>query len=322
MRPVYAPAMVAFVGGGGFGAAVGWFPLGPREVWVPSYHVSAGYMTRVNVSNTVVTEVNVRNVYTNVYVNKTVVNNIYVNQRVPGAVVAVRGDAMMGGRHIDASVAVRVPPAAMEHAQVMHAAPMAPERNAVLGGRAPVMKATICPPPASMTRPVVAKAPPPPAPVPFVRQQEALKANPGRPLDAREVRGMQPVVRPNIRLAAPVNAAPRPETIAPRNNPVLTPNPRRPDVRPEVPPPTVRQEDRREARPVTPVTPHPEVHPAPPPHEQKQRLLAMSSGRQRRSLRRRPTSRKNKGALPRRAGLMGSSIRDGFRVRNHSPTVR
>jgi len=214
-----------------------------------------------------VTEVNVRNVYTHVYVNKTVVNNVYVNQRVPGAMVAVRGDAMVGGRHIDANVAVRVPVGAMEHAEVMHAAPMAPERNAVLGGRAPVMGNHV-PPPASMTRPVVAKAPPSPAPVPFVRQQEALKANPGRPLDAREVRGMQvnqPVVRPNIRPAAPVNAAPRPETVAPRNNPVLTPNPRRPDVRPEVPPPAVRPEDRRDLRPVTPVTPHPEVvHPETP----------------------------------------------------------
>ena len=45
VRPVYAPALVAFVGGtelavtlGNQSAApVGWFPLGPREVYVPSY---------------------------------------------------------------------------------------------------------------------------------------------------------------------------------------------------------------------------------------------------------------------------------------------
>jgi len=30
------------------------FPLGPREVYVPSYHVSRAYVTRVNVSNTTV----------------------------------------------------------------------------------------------------------------------------------------------------------------------------------------------------------------------------------------------------------------------------
>src|SRR6185503_3252168 len=49
VRPVYAPALVVFVGGSGFGISVslggggayggnvGWFPLGPREVYVPGY---------------------------------------------------------------------------------------------------------------------------------------------------------------------------------------------------------------------------------------------------------------------------------------------
>jgi hypothetical protein len=46
-RPYYAPALVAFIGGGGFGVGnsggpglVGWFPLGPSEAYYPSYHVS------------------------------------------------------------------------------------------------------------------------------------------------------------------------------------------------------------------------------------------------------------------------------------------
>ena len=45
VRPVYAPALVAWVGGSrggvsfsiGAGPAVGWFPLGPREPYFPSY---------------------------------------------------------------------------------------------------------------------------------------------------------------------------------------------------------------------------------------------------------------------------------------------
>jgi hypothetical protein len=43
LRPVYAPALVGWVGGPhlgvsvGFGSGVGWFPLGPREVYVPGY---------------------------------------------------------------------------------------------------------------------------------------------------------------------------------------------------------------------------------------------------------------------------------------------
>ena len=43
-RAVYAPALVAFVGGVGIGVGgnVAWFPLGPREVYVPTYQVSPG----------------------------------------------------------------------------------------------------------------------------------------------------------------------------------------------------------------------------------------------------------------------------------------
>ncbi|MBI2741869.1 MAG: FecR domain-containing protein [Rhodospirillales bacterium] len=55
-RPVYAPALVAFVGGvelaatlANAGAApVGWFPLGPREVYVPPYTTNRDYYRRLN----------------------------------------------------------------------------------------------------------------------------------------------------------------------------------------------------------------------------------------------------------------------------------
>lgn len=55
-RPVYAPALVAWVGGGsvsvgvqvGGGPSVGWFPLAPREVFVPWYGVSPRYLESVN----------------------------------------------------------------------------------------------------------------------------------------------------------------------------------------------------------------------------------------------------------------------------------
>src|SRR5271156_5277319 len=60
VHPVYAPALVAFVGGGGGfrssgfsgGVGVAWFPLGPGEVFVPGYHVSRAYVNQVNVTNT------------------------------------------------------------------------------------------------------------------------------------------------------------------------------------------------------------------------------------------------------------------------------
>ena len=85
-RPVYAPALVAWVGGDAVGGGVGWFALGPHEVYVPSYHTSPTYFTRVNVSNTViVNNVNITNV------NITTVN--YVNRCAPGAVMAVQREA-------------------------------------------------------------------------------------------------------------------------------------------------------------------------------------------------------------------------------------
>jgi hypothetical protein len=57
-RPVYAPALVAFVGGlelaaqlgnqGRNSGPVGWFPLGPREAYVPPYSTNRDYYQRIN----------------------------------------------------------------------------------------------------------------------------------------------------------------------------------------------------------------------------------------------------------------------------------
>lgn len=57
LRPIYAPALVAFIGGGHWnmsvvdGGPVGWFPLGPGDVYNPWYRVSRGYYRRVNEHN-------------------------------------------------------------------------------------------------------------------------------------------------------------------------------------------------------------------------------------------------------------------------------
>jgi hypothetical protein len=54
-RPVYAPALVVFVGGASFRDRTGppiqaWFPLGPREPFFPWYHHSDRYLHDVNVT--------------------------------------------------------------------------------------------------------------------------------------------------------------------------------------------------------------------------------------------------------------------------------
>ncbi len=76
-RPVYAPALVAFIGGAGFAfaiagssqSAIGWVPLAPDEVYYPTYHVSRDYVRSVNetsVNRTVINNITVTNVTNNV----------------------------------------------------------------------------------------------------------------------------------------------------------------------------------------------------------------------------------------------------------------
>ena len=58
-RPVYAPALVGWVGDPGWNVrfgyasapAVGWFPLAPREVYVPGYRTSPTYVRQINVAH-------------------------------------------------------------------------------------------------------------------------------------------------------------------------------------------------------------------------------------------------------------------------------
>ena len=181
-RPVYAPALVAWVGGEAAGGGVGWFALGPREVYVPSYHTSPAYVNRVNVTNTViVNNVNITNV------NVTNVN--YVNRSAPGAMMAMRREAFVGARPAQ-SAAIAVRPEFARSAPVIAAAAVAPTRASVT--RAPGQGANIVRPPAAVeSRPVVARRAPPPPPVPFAQKEAALSNNAGRPLNPNQVQRLR-----------------------------------------------------------------------------------------------------------------------------------
>jgi hypothetical protein len=215
VRPVYAPALVAFVGGGGFsvgvsvgggGGAVGWFPLGPREVYVPSYRTSPRYVENVNISNTTVNRTVINNYYQNTVVhNNTTVNNVtYVNQRVPGAVMATSQQAFTSAQPV-ARNAVRVDARQMASAQVQVRQPtIVPTKQAVLGSARP---AEHQPPAAVQQRAVVAKAAPPPPPPSFERRQEAIKSNGGKPLSVTQIRQIQPAPAAQAQAAA-VRVAP------------------------------------------------------------------------------------------------------------------
>jgi hypothetical protein len=211
-RPVYAPALVAWVGGPHFGVGlsfgagggVGWFALGWGEPYVPTYHVSREYFQQVNVSNTHIT--NITNVTNNYYINNnntTVVNNNiqnihYANQTVNGAVTAVPTSAMASSQSV-AKVSVPVPAGQVRAGAFATAAPVAPARTSVLGASAGVHAAT--PPAQAAARPVVSHVAPPPKPVPFEAKQEALARNPGRPLDTQT----EAQVRANVMKQTPAS---------------------------------------------------------------------------------------------------------------------
>src|SRR6266478_3053611 len=110
VTPYYAPALVGWVGGGrgcdsfsvgfsfGNAAAVGWFPLGPRDPYIPGYNTSQGYFNRVNNTNTTINNTTITNYYNDSRnSNNTITNVKYVNQNVPNAVIAVPQNTFANG---------------------------------------------------------------------------------------------------------------------------------------------------------------------------------------------------------------------------------
>jgi FecR protein len=98
-RPVWAPALVGWVGGStgasfviGTAPAVGWFPLAPHEIYVPSYRVSAGYLRQVNITH-VTNITNVINVHGFASVPP---QNTYQNRFAPNAVTVMAHDRFQG----------------------------------------------------------------------------------------------------------------------------------------------------------------------------------------------------------------------------------
>src|SRR5277367_6033756 len=210
VRPVYAPALVAFVGGGGFsvgvgiGAGVAWFPLAPREVFVPWYRTSPGYVNNVNVTNTRVNVTQVTNVYNTTIINNntTNVNRItYANQHVNNAVTAVSHETFVNARPVQANLA-KVNPREMENAPVVRNIAAQPVRQSVMGAGRPE---TARPSATIVNRQVVATREPPPPRAPM---------GPGH------------LAEPNVRTEAPSQpAAARPGQAPARPSDVARPQP-------------------------------------------------------------------------------------------------
>ena len=263
VRPVYAPALVAFVGGGGFhlsvsvggGPGVGWFPLAPGEVYVPPYRVSREYVNVVNVTNTRVNVTQVTNVY-NIYNSHTanVTRITYVNQHVNGGVTVVSHDTFVNARPVSRNV-VRVDQREVVEAPVTHMAEVQPVRTSVIGAGQP---ARFHPPAAVVNRQVVATRAPAPVREPFEQRRPEVNVRTEQPGEARMPRpAPRPVTpsQPERPMAAPP-VAERP------NQPPNVPRPGQPQNQHTPPQPVQTFNQRPENQPAQ--RPNPYVRPAPP----------------------------------------------------------
>ncbi|WLE58491.1 FecR protein [Burkholderia plantarii] len=200
--PCYAPALVAFVGGGGGGfdwsvglaaggalaAGIAWFPLGPREVWHPGWQGwSPRYYERVN-----------RPVFVNQTVNITNIHNTYVNYHVRNAITAVPATAFMHGQPVT-HFAQHVDPQQWRNARIGAGAPgIAPVRQSFSGG---LRNAAYRPPQAAFAHPIVATRNPA-VPAAFHDRQAQQYAQHGGSVPGAGA--------PVIRAATPPNYAARP----------------------------------------------------------------------------------------------------------------
>jgi hypothetical protein len=126
-------------------------------------------VNNVNVTNTSVSVTRITNVYNTTIVNRsTTINNItYVNQHVKNGVTVVSHDAFVHARPVAQNV-MKVEPRELAAAPVTHAVAAEPVRASVAGAGRP---ASVRPPAAVMSRPVVAVRTPPPPPRPIEQRQ-------------------------------------------------------------------------------------------------------------------------------------------------------
>ncbi len=141
VRPVYAPALVAWVGGPhwgvglsfGIGGGVGWFPLGWGEPYIPYYGHSRHYFEHVNVTNTRIT--NITYVTNNYYGDHHGREWNYAYRNQERAVTAVSNDTFRMGRPTRDGW-VKVPERELHDSRVERNVALRPTTNAVLGANA------------------------------------------------------------------------------------------------------------------------------------------------------------------------------------------
>lgn len=240
----YAPALVAFVGGGpgwsatvtvGGGGYVGWFPLAPRDPFLPWWGRQPGGPVSRNV------------VYTNRAYATVVERSAFVGAR-PAEAAVVRDAAIV--RQLQSAPVVRGPLPVLPTRESLHST----------AGAAPR------PPEAVLARPVAVRLAPPAAPPAFDRKVEAIREGRGAPLTpesasrlgaqpgaaARPAVATRPVVLPDrkVQLAPRKDAegAPPPDPIRARSRELAPPQAAPAPAR-EAPKAEAKPEGKPEAKP-------------------------------------------------------------------------
>jgi hypothetical protein len=204
-RPVYSPALVVFIGSHGWNlsislggdVSIGWFPLGPRDVYLPPYQTSRDYFSQVNVSNTVINNITINNVYNNYSSGTINVNQTnYANRRVADAVTAVPAKVFVNSQPVRAAQ-VRMDRDTLNRGDLARLAPIAPRQRSVVGTDA---NARVRPAREVLDRPVFVRTPPPASPRPFGERQQQLQQQPGQATATRPEPNPQDSARRNFRM--------------------------------------------------------------------------------------------------------------------------
>jgi FecR protein len=168
-RGWYAPALVSWYGGGGwgvgfgvgfgFGGGFGWCPLGFGEPFLPWYHAGWGYFRNVNIYNTRINNINgFRGGFRNGFANRGGFNHANINVR--GGFTAVSRGTLEHGLSVRGN-AVRVNASAIRNAPALGRVSANPTMQSRLGPNAGRPAAGA--PARGMSRPVISRMTPPAA---------------------------------------------------------------------------------------------------------------------------------------------------------------
>lgn len=168
---IYAPALAVFIGGGRPALhGLAWFPLGPREVYIPPYRCSPAYLANMNVG-------------------MDRLRQSYANLSVDGAVTAVPRGVFLRGQPVARSVVAILPGAASLARVYGTAPPIAPIEKSL----SPRRDRFVLEGP-EVTQTVVGHRDPAPRPLSFRQRQPLLKAHPGRPLEQAELERLRKAI--------------------------------------------------------------------------------------------------------------------------------